>query len=83
MRALVKAKSAPGLWLQDVPKPEPGPDDVLIKRLSENDKNLDDQIICDHDAEDQATLRENGLQTMNADKRVSVGLDAVMERVGL
>ena len=31
MRALVKAQSAPGLWLQDVPKPEPGPHDVLIK----------------------------------------------------
>jgi threonine 3-dehydrogenase len=31
MRALVKAQSAPGLWLQDVAKPEPGPHDVLIK----------------------------------------------------
>jgi threonine 3-dehydrogenase len=31
MRALVKAESAPGLWLQDVPKPEHGPGDVLIK----------------------------------------------------
>ena len=31
MRALVKAKSAPGLWLQEVPKPVPGPGEVLIK----------------------------------------------------
>ncbi len=31
MRALVKAESAPGLWLQDVPKPAPGPGEVLIK----------------------------------------------------
>jgi threonine 3-dehydrogenase len=31
MRALVKAEAAPGLWLQDVPKPQPGPGDVLIK----------------------------------------------------
>jgi threonine 3-dehydrogenase len=31
MRALVKAEAAKGLWLQDVPKPEPGPGDVLIK----------------------------------------------------
>lgn len=31
MRALVKAESAPGLWLQDVQKPEPGPGEVLIK----------------------------------------------------
>ena len=31
MRALVKAKPAEGLWLQEVPVPEPGPRDVLIK----------------------------------------------------
>lgn len=31
MKALVKVKSEPGLWLQDVPVPEPGKSDVLIK----------------------------------------------------
>jgi len=31
MRALVKAKPEPGLWMQTVPVPEPGPDEVLIK----------------------------------------------------
>ena len=31
MKALVKAKADPGLWMQDVPVPEPGPDDVLIR----------------------------------------------------
>jgi threonine 3-dehydrogenase len=31
MRALVKAKREPGLWMQDVPVPELGPNDVLIK----------------------------------------------------
>lgn len=31
MRALVKAKPEPGLWLQNVPEPEYGTDDVLIK----------------------------------------------------
>ena len=31
MRALVKAESAPGLWLQEVAKPEPGSNEVLIK----------------------------------------------------
>lgn len=31
MRALVKAKSAPGLELQDVPKPQMGPGEVLIR----------------------------------------------------
>ena len=31
MRALVKARREPGLWLQDAPKPAPGPGEVLIK----------------------------------------------------
>ena len=31
MKALVKARAEPGLWMQEVDKPEPGPEDVLIK----------------------------------------------------
>jgi len=31
MKALVKAKAEPGLWLQDVPEPRPGINDVLIQ----------------------------------------------------
>jgi len=31
MKALVKAKPEPGLWMEHVPVPEPGPNDVLIK----------------------------------------------------
>ncbi|MFC7217576.1 L-threonine 3-dehydrogenase [Streptomyces polyrhachis] len=31
MKALVKAKAEPGLWLADVPEPQLGPGDVLIK----------------------------------------------------
>jgi len=31
MRALVKAKSEPGLWMEEVPKPTPGPAEVLIE----------------------------------------------------
>ena len=31
MKALVKARPEPGLWLQDVPVPEPGINDVLIR----------------------------------------------------
>ncbi len=31
MKALVKAKAEKGLWLQDVPKPVPGDNEVLIK----------------------------------------------------
>ncbi len=33
MKALVKAEAAPGLWLRDVPEPEPGPGEVLIRVL--------------------------------------------------
>ena len=33
MKALVKARAEPGLWLQDVPQPEPGPGEVLIRVL--------------------------------------------------
>ena len=31
MRALVKSKPEVGLWMENVPMPEPGPNDVLIK----------------------------------------------------
>src|SRR5690606_38077506 len=31
MKALVKTHDAPGLWLEDVPEPETGINDVLIK----------------------------------------------------
>ncbi len=33
MRALVKSKAAPGLWLEEIPEPEIGINDVLIKVL--------------------------------------------------
>lgn len=31
MKALVKAKAEPGIWLEDVPAPQVGPNDVLIQ----------------------------------------------------
>ena len=31
MRALVKSRPEPGLWMEEVPVPEPGPNDVLIR----------------------------------------------------
>jgi threonine 3-dehydrogenase len=31
MKALVKARAEPGIWMQDVPEPTIGPNDVLIK----------------------------------------------------
>ena len=33
MKALVKAKREPGLWLQDVAEPKPGPGEVLLRVL--------------------------------------------------
>ena len=33
MKALVKSRSEPGLWLQDVPEPKVGINDVLIRVL--------------------------------------------------
>ena len=41
MKALVKSKAEPGLWLQDVPEPQMGINDVLIK--------LDRTSICGTD----------------------------------
>ena len=31
MKALVKAKAEPGIWLQDVPEPSAGPNDLKIR----------------------------------------------------
>jgi len=40
------------------------------------------RIICDHDAEDRATFeRHSGRGTVAADKRVSVGIEAVAKRL--
>src|SRR5256884_6400519 len=33
VKALVKTKREPGLWLQDVPEPKPGPGEVLLRVL--------------------------------------------------
>src|SRR5438874_9171494 len=31
MKALVKQRAAPGIWLEDIPEPKVGPNDVLIE----------------------------------------------------
>ena len=31
MKALVKSKAEPGIWLEDIPEPVVGPNDVLIE----------------------------------------------------
>jgi threonine 3-dehydrogenase len=55
MRALVKAKAEPGLWMQDVPMPEPGDGDVLI-RVHKTSICGTDQHIRNWDAWAQATI---------------------------
>lgn len=37
--------------------------------------------IADHDAEDRATLEEHGIYTIPADKRITVGIEKVQERL--
>lgn len=37
--------------------------------------------VADHDAEDRATLRQNGIATLPADKRVKTGIEAVQHRL--
>jgi len=37
--------------------------------------------VCDHDAEDRATLHENGIPTIGAQKAVTLGIDKVKERL--
>lgn len=50
-----------------------------INALSQGE-NID-ATICDHDAEDRATLEENGIITTAADKAVSTGIEEVQERL--
>jgi phage terminase large subunit len=52
-----------------------------INELSQGERI--EQTICDHDAEDRATLLENGITSIAADKRIKVGIDKVSERLDL
>ena len=55
MQALVKRKAEPGLWLEEVPVPEPGDDDVLI-RIKKTSICGTDVHIYDWDAWSQKTI---------------------------
>jgi len=48
-----------------------------IKKLSANEQIY--KTVSDHDAEDRATLAENGIHTVAAQKEVLVGLDHMIE----
>jgi len=51
----------------------------LIKKLSLGESI--EATVADHDAEDRATLSENGIETIAADKRIKVGIEKVEERL--
>ena len=55
MKALVKSHAKPGLWLEEVPVPEPGINDVLIRVLKTGICGTDLHIY-DWDAWAQATI---------------------------
>ena len=55
MKALVKSQAKPGLWLEEVPVPEPGINDVLIRVLKTGICGTDLHIY-DWDAWAQATI---------------------------
>lgn len=50
-----------------------------IKKLSEGE--VYEATIADHDAEDRATMAENGIDTLPAKKDISPGIQAVQERL--
>lgn len=50
-----------------------------IHELTEGETIID--TICDHDAEDRATLKENGIANVSAKKAIRPGIDAVIERL--
>ena len=52
-----------------------------INKLSEGERI--EATVCDHDAEDRATLRENNIYNIAAVKDVSPGIQAVEERLKL
>ncbi|BDU73092.1 L-threonine 3-dehydrogenase [Mesoterricola silvestris] len=55
MRALVKSRREPGLWMEDVPMPETGPNDVLI-RIHKSAICGTDMHIWNWDAWSQKTI---------------------------
>lgn len=50
-----------------------------INRLSAGEAYV--ATVADHDAEDRATLREHGIYTIGADKRVLYGIEKTQERL--
>ena len=59
---------------------------VLVHSKQINELSSGERIeatICDHDAEDRATLRENGISNIAAQKAVDIGIGKVLDRLAL
>ncbi len=55
-----------------------------VKKLRDDAEPLPYAVVCDHDAEDRATLeRHLGMYTVAADKRVKAGIQSVASRLRL
>lgn len=54
--------------------------DADAKRKAIRQGERIEAYICDHDAEDRATLHENGITTIAAKKAITMGIDLVRER---
>lgn len=48
---------------------------------AESERALIRYTVADHDAEDRATLHENGIHTRSANKAITVGIEKVQERL--
>lgn len=56
----------------------------LINEINDKDERTKGKrilAVCDHDAEDRATLEENGIPTTPAKKAISAGIQAVKDRL--
>ena len=67
MKALVKAKPEPGIWLEHRPVPEIGPDDVLIRIRKTG------TLFFKRDAERSANARLQRLPRLKHGVRINIG----------
>ena len=72
----VEAGIAPGVWDELTPAEKDA-----RWYADESERKLIRYTTADHDAEDRATLAENGIITQSAQKAISVGIEKVQERL--
>ena len=55
----------------------------MLDYIEEDGLSYTPTIICDHDAEDRATMRQLGLSTVPARKGIREGIDEVLQRLAV